>query len=138
MLKRNSTRWAFVIWLFVCVVLIQTYTASLTTLLTDYNRPPTMIDIQTLKRTGAKVGCDANSFVVKYLEEALGFKPENIVKIHSGDEYPDALETGRIMAAFLEVPYVKLFTAKHCKNFVLSGQPFNVGGFGFVSRLLSL
>ena len=131
-LSRNSSRMAFIVWLFVALVITQSFTASLTTLLTVQQLNPTTVDIETLKQTGAKVGCDGNSFVVKYLE-VLGFHPENIIKIYSGDDYPQALESGRITAAFLEVPYVKLFLSKYCNNFITSGPPFKVGGFGFVS-----
>ena len=84
----------------------------------------------------AKVGCDGNSFVVKYLEEALGFRSENIVKIRTGEEYPPALESGKISAAFLEVPYVKLLLSKYCSNLITSGPALKVGGFGFVSTIL--
>ena len=135
-LSTNSTRLAYLAWLLMCLILTSSFTASLTSLLTVPQLRPATIDIETLKKTGAKVGCDANSFVVKYLEDALGFEPQNIVKIHSEDEYPLALESGKIKAAFLEVPYVKLFLAKHCKNFTTSGQPLNVGGFGFVSTYI--
>lgn len=124
---------AFVVWLFVAMVVTQSFTASLTTLLTVQQLNPTTISIETLKQTGVKVGCDGNSFVVKYLEEVLGFQPNNIMKMYSGDDYPQALESGYIAAAFLEVPYVKLFLSKYCNGFITSGPTFKVGGFGYVS-----
>ncbi|XP_062102999.1 glutamate receptor 2.8-like [Humulus lupulus] len=130
-LTRNSSRMAFVVWLFVAMVITQSFTASLTTLLTVDQLTPTTVSVETLKKTGAKVGCDGNSFVVKYLEEVLRFRPENIVKMYSGDDYPQALQTGKIAAAFLEVPYAKLLLSKYCNNFTTSGQTFKIGGFGY-------
>lgn len=121
-----------VVWLFVALVITQSYTASLTSLLTVQRLDPTTVDIETLKKTGAKVGCDGTSFVVKYLEEVLGFHPNNIKKIYLEDDYPEALTRGDIAAAFLEIPYVKVFLAKNCKGFI-TGPIFKVGGFGFVS-----
>lgn len=115
------------------MVITQSFTASLTSFLTVDQLTPTTITVETLIKTGAKVGCNGNSFVFKYLKEVLRFEPENIIRMYSGDEYPQALQTGKIAVAFLEVPYVKLFLAKYCNNFTTSGQPFKIGGFGYVS-----
>jgi hypothetical protein len=132
-LHSNLSRMAMAVWLFVALVIIQSFTASLTTLLTVQRLDPVKVDIETLKNNGAKVGCDANSFVVKYLEKVLGFHPNNIKRMYTEDGYPQALMTGEIAAAFLEVPYVKMYLAKHCDGFTTSGPTFKVGGFGFVS-----
>ena len=132
-LHSNLSRMTRVVWLFVALVITQSFTASLTSLLTVQQLDQTTIDIETLKKSGAKVGCDANSFVGKYLEVVLGFQPNNIRRIGSGDYYPRALKSGEIAAAFLEAPYVKVFLAKYCEGFTTSGPAFKVGGFGFVS-----
>nr|POE90492.1 glutamate receptor 2.2 [Quercus suber] len=130
-LHSNLSRMTMVVCLFVALVITQSFTASLTSLLTVQQLDQTTIDIETLKKSGAKVGCDANSFVVKYLEVVLGFQPNNIRRIGSGDYYPQALKSGEIAAAFLEAPYVKVFLAKYCEGFTTSGPAFKVGGFGF-------
>ncbi|KDO38032.1 hypothetical protein CISIN_1g039381mg, partial [Citrus sinensis] len=54
----------------------------------------------------------------------------NIEPIFSENRHRQALTSGEIAAAFLEVPYVKLFLAKNCKNFT-TGPTYSVGGFGF-------
>ncbi|XP_055959688.1 glutamate receptor 2.8-like [Mercurialis annua] len=131
-LHSNLSRMAMAAWLFVALVITQSFTANLTTLLTVKRLDPILVTVETLKESRAKVGCDGSSFVVKYLEQALGFDPENIVRMYSGDHYAEALSTGEIAAAFLEVPYVKVFLAKNCKGFSTSGPTFRVGGFGFV------
>ncbi|KAF5188943.1 Glutamate receptor 3.2 [Thalictrum thalictroides] len=87
--------------------------------------------IEYLRMTNAKVGCD-RGFVGKYLEDVFGLHPKNIRLFDSDTDYPLALEKGEIVAAFLEVPYVKVFLAKHCKDFVVVGPTYAVGGFGFV------
>ncbi|XP_059451031.1 glutamate receptor 2.8-like [Corylus avellana] len=130
-LHSNLSRMAMAVWLFVALVITQSFTASLTTLLTIQRLDPIKVDIETLKKSGAKVGCDANSFVVKYLEEVIGFHPNNIKRMHTEDDYPQALMTREIAAAFLEVPYVKMYLAKYCDGFTTSGPTFKVGGFGF-------
>nr|XP_017253603.1 PREDICTED: glutamate receptor 2.9-like [Daucus carota subsp. sativus] len=130
-LHSNLPRMAAVIWLFVALVITSSYTASLTSLLTIQNLNPMVTNVETLRRTGAKVGCDGNSFVVKYLVDVLKFEPHNIEKIYSEDDYPKALKSGKIAAAFLEVPYIKVLLATNCDGF-MTGETFKVGGFGFV------
>ncbi|KAK2665833.1 hypothetical protein Ddye_004407 [Dipteronia dyeriana] len=130
-LHSNLSRMTMVVWLFVALVITQSYTASLTSLLTIQRLDPSIVDVETLKRSGAKVGCDGDSFVVKYLE-TIGFNPHNIIKKYSEDDYPEALISGSIAAAFLEVPYVKVFLAKQCHHNFTTGEMIKVGGFGFV------
>lgn len=127
---------AMVVWLFVALVITSSYIASLTSLLTLGQLDQTSINVETLKSSNAKVGCDANSYVGKYLEDVLGFKPANIKNISTSEEYHQALMRKEIAAAFLEIPYVKVFLAKHCNGFSTLSQTFKVGGFGFVCTLL--
>lgn len=87
-----------------------------------------------LRRIGAKVGCDGNSFVVKYLE-VLKSQPPYVKKIFSEIDYPEALLRGDTAAAFHEIPYVEVFLAKYCNGFI-TGQIFKVGEFGFVTSSL--
>ncbi|XP_059451026.1 glutamate receptor 2.8-like [Corylus avellana] len=130
-LHSNLSRMAMAVWLFVALVITQSFTASLTSLLTVQRIDPKKVDVETLIKSGAKVGCDANSFVVKYLEVVVGFDPNNIKRMRTEDDYPQALMSGEIAAAFVEVPYVKMYLAKYCDGFTTSGPTFKVGGFGF-------
>ena len=93
---------------------------------------PSMPDIDTLQRTNAKVGCNGNSFIVRYLTNMLNFKPENIVKVKSMVGYEEAFNRGDIGAAFFVVPHAKVFLAKFCKGYTTTGPTFKLGGFGFV------
>ncbi|WOG91775.1 hypothetical protein DCAR_0311026 [Daucus carota subsp. sativus] len=136
-LHSNLSRMAAVIWLFVALAITSSYTASLTSFLTYQNFDPPVTTVETLIRTGAKVGCNGNSFVVKYLQHVLDFDPQNIVRIYKEDDYPEALRSGQIAAAFLEVPYIKLLLAKNCKGFK-TGESYKVGGFGFSGTLRKL
>ncbi|XP_073124758.1 glutamate receptor 2.6-like isoform X2 [Henckelia pumila] len=92
---------------------------------------PVIDHIEILKSENAHVGCSKRSFVKGYLEEALHFKSENIKNFTSTEAYADALWSGEIAAAFLEVPVAKLFVAKYCKSFVIAGPTYQVGGYGF-------
>jgi ABC-type amino acid transport substrate-binding protein len=129
---------AMLAWLFVALVIMQTYTANLTSILTVQQLEPTVDDIETLQNSNAIVGYSSASFVGKYLVEVLRFNPKNIKTYTSPDEYARDLENREIEAVFLEVPVAKLFLARYCKGFTIAGPVYKVGGFGFVIILLYL
>ncbi|KAJ6360795.1 hypothetical protein OIU77_004755 [Salix suchowensis] len=131
-LSSNLSRIVMVVWLFLALVLTQSFTASLSAIFFDQGNHPATVDVETLRNTGAKIGCDGGSFVAAYLRDVLNIHPDNIVKIYSGDAYAKALVSGEIDAAYLEVPYLKVFLAKYCEGFTTSGPIYKVGGFGFV------
>lgn len=118
-------------WFFVVFILTASYTASLSSMLTvkqlEHN-----IDIDWLKTNNKNIGCDGDSFVRKYLENVLEFRPDNI---HVVPEETDYLEWFKknITAAFLELPYEKVFINKHCKNYTTNPATHRFGGLGFVS-----
>ncbi|XP_077231201.1 glutamate receptor 2.9-like [Tasmannia lanceolata] len=130
-LRSNFSRVVIVVWLFVVLILTSSYTASLTSMLTVQRLQPTVDDIESLRRNNAMVGC-AGGLVQKYLEDVLQFSSKNIKKISSADDYPEELRSGKIAAAFLEIPYLKVFLAKYCKGFTMTGPTYSLGGFGFV------
>lgn len=94
---------------------------------------PSVLDIQTLQERNSPVGCNGNSFIVKYLIDILKFKPENIKKINSIGDYPAAFQNKDIEAAFFVSPHAKVFLAKYsCHGLIKAGNTFRLGGFGFV------
>lgn len=126
-----------VVWLFVALVLTQTYTANLTTILTLQRLEPAVSDIESLRNGNAVVGNCRGSFVASYLEHVLDIHPRNIKNYNSPADYAQALRSQEIAAAFLEVPFAKLFLAKYCKEFTIAGPTFKVGGFGYVCLQVS-
>ncbi|XP_047156258.1 glutamate receptor 2.5-like [Vigna umbellata] len=120
-------------WLFVILIATSTFTASLTSMMTFSQLVPSVLDIQTLQKRNSPVGCNGNSFIVKYLTEVLNFKPENIRKIYSVSDYPNAFQNKYIEAAFLSTPHTKVFLAKYsCKGLIKAGNTFKLDGIGFV------
>ncbi|XP_022877452.1 glutamate receptor 2.8-like isoform X1 [Olea europaea var. sylvestris] len=130
-LHSNLSRMAMVVWLFVALIITQSYTASLTSMLTVQNLVPKVANIETIKSKNAMIGYSQKSFVEGYLEGPLGFKSNNIRSFATEDEYAKALRSGAIAAAFLEAPVAKLFVAKYCKSFTIAGPAYQVGGYGF-------
>ncbi|KAF2295244.1 hypothetical protein GH714_032275 [Hevea brasiliensis] len=120
-------------WLFLLLVVSSTFTATLTSVLSNpHSEPFTAADVDVLKRKDAMVGCDGSSLIVQYLEKVIRFKPQNIKTIASSDDYAKALASGDIKAAFILMPHAKVFLAKYCSGFTISGPIYKLGGFGFV------
>ncbi|KAA8523964.1 hypothetical protein F0562_010605 [Nyssa sinensis] len=131
-LHSNLSRMAMVVWLFVALIITQSYTASLSSMLTVQRLEPTIADIETLKSSNAMVGYCKGSYVARYLMDVLHLKPNNIKNFAAAEEYVQAFREGEIAAAFLDVPFAKVFLAKYCKRFTIAGPTYKVGGFGFV------
>ncbi|KAF5473005.1 hypothetical protein F2P56_009656 [Juglans regia] len=127
----NSTRVVVVAWLFVVFVLTSSYTASLSSMLTVQQLQPTFTDIQWLKKNNLKVGCSGNSFIKEYVMNVLNISSENIVNLSNEYMYLEEFQCNNIAAAFLELPYEKVFLNNYCKGY--SGtMPINrYGGLAF-------
>uniref|UniRef100_A0A7N0ZV48 Glutamate receptor n=1 Tax=Kalanchoe fedtschenkoi TaxID=63787 RepID=A0A7N0ZV48_KALFE len=132
-LHSNMSRMTMLVWLFVALVVTQSYTASLTTMLTVPKLHPQKLDMNELKRHKEKVGCNWNSFVCDYLKVS-GIREENILKVHNADDYPQLLKNRTIRAAFLITPYAKILLARHCQHYATAEPTVKIGGFGFVFK----
>ncbi|KAJ3695339.1 hypothetical protein LUZ60_000716 [Juncus effusus] len=78
----------------------------------------------------SRISCSGFGFVLNYLKDVLHYKQEIILATNSSD-YPNAFQNGTITAAFLEVPYVRVFLSKY-KGYTVYGETHMLGGFGFV------
>lgn len=135
-LHSNLSRMTMVVWLFVALIITQSYTASLSSMLTAQRLEPAIKDVATLKKMNATVGYCKGSFLKSYLIGTLGFDPAKIKKYPSTAAYAKALNTKEIAGIFLEVPPAKVFLAQYCKSFTKTEKTFKVGGFGFVSSYI--
>ncbi|KAK8654941.1 hypothetical protein V6N13_107536 [Hibiscus sabdariffa] len=131
----NLARFVVIIWCFVVLIDIQSYTASLTSLLTVEKLQPTVTDINVLLKKRESVGFLSGSFVEGML---LGLKfdksqlktyrtPEELLSL-----FVKGSANGGISAAFDEIPYIKLFLAKYCNKYTTVEPTFKTAGFGFV------
>ncbi|CAI0438638.1 unnamed protein product [Linum tenue] len=132
----NLARTVVIIWCFVVLILTQSYTASFTSLLTVQRLQPTVTDINELLRKGEFVGYQDGSFVVGLLKR-IGFRDDRLVPYDNSDHCDTLFGQGRIAAAFDEIPYIKLFLAKHCSKYMMTDPSYKTDGFGFVSSALS-
>ncbi|KAG5516992.1 hypothetical protein RHGRI_037663 [Rhododendron griersonianum] len=128
-IQSNYARIVVVVWLFLALVLTQSYTANLTSMLTISRLRPKLW-------SPSKVGCDKNTFMHNYVRDVLNYK--NVSLISDGDEYLREFEADNISAAFLEIPYAKVFVNRHCRKFTIIGTTYRFGGFGFIFQKGSL
>ncbi|XP_011012861.1 PREDICTED: glutamate receptor 2.8-like [Populus euphratica] len=130
----NLSRAVVIIWCFVVLILTQSYTASLTSLLTVQQLRPTVTDVHELIKKGAYVGYQEGSFVLGILLD-LGFDESKLIVYNSTEQCDDFLSKGSgnggIAAAFDEVPYMRLFLSKYCSKYAMIDPTFKTDGFGF-------
>ncbi|PON77900.1 Ionotropic glutamate receptor [Parasponia andersonii] len=129
--QSDNTRVAVTIWLSVVFILTASYTANLSSMLT-VKQLEQDIDIEWIRRTNQKVGCDGDSFVKEYLASVLDFNPDNIYSVPEEYDYLEWFEEKKIAAAFLELPYEKVFMNKYCKRYTTASGTYRFGGLGFV------
>lgn len=131
-----SARVVVISWYFIVLVLTQSYTASLSSLLTTQQLNPTETSMKNLLAKGGHVGYQRDSYISGKLRES-GFPNSRLVPFNSAEECEELLRKGPskggVSAAFMEVPYVKVFLGQYCKKYRMVEVSFDVDGFGFVS-----
>lgn len=126
----NLSRIAVVVWLFVVLILQQSYTASLSSILTVEQLQPTVANLDEVIRRGDYVGYLADSFMPGLLKR-LKINESKLIPFNSPEEYNDALTTGRVAVIVDEIPYLKLFLSKYCHNYTMVGPTYKFDGFGY-------
>ncbi|KAL6655759.1 hypothetical protein ACP70R_006585 [Stipagrostis hirtigluma subsp. patula] len=126
----NLSRIAVVVWLFVVLILQQSYTASLSSILTVEQLQPTVTNLEDVIRKGANVGYNNDSFLPGLLKR-LKIDKTKMIPFNSPVEYNEALSNGTVAAIVDAIPYLKVFLSKYCHNYTMIGQTYKVNGFGY-------
>ncbi|KAF8657769.1 hypothetical protein HU200_059929 [Digitaria exilis] len=126
----NLSRIAVVFWLFVVLILQQSYTASLSSILTVEQLQPTVTNLDEVISRGDNVGYLNDSFLPGLLKW-LKINESKLIPFNSPEEYNDALSTGRVAVIVDEIPYLKLFLSKYCHNYTMVGPTYKFDGFGY-------
>ncbi|GJN33927.1 hypothetical protein PR202_gb22558 [Eleusine coracana subsp. coracana] len=129
-IMNNLSRIAVVVWLFVVLILQQSYTASLSSILTVEQLQPTVTTLDEVIRKGANVGYLNDSFLPGLLKR-LRIDESKMIAFDSPEEYNDALSTGRVAVIVDEIPYLKVFLKKYCHNYTMVGPTYKFDGFGY-------
>ncbi|KAL7097371.1 hypothetical protein ACP275_10G140500 [Erythranthe tilingii] len=131
--ERNmvSNNWSFfvlVLWLFMAFILMQSYTANLSAILT-------VDQLKFAFSDSYYVGCQEGSFMKEFLINQLHISPSRLRSYNSSEEYHKAMskgsKNGGIDAIFDEIPYMKLFLNKYDPQYKMAGPTYRTGGFGF-------
>ncbi|KAJ3704821.1 hypothetical protein LUZ61_008526 [Rhynchospora tenuis] len=130
-LVSNLSRLVVIIWVFVVLILQQSYTASLTSKLTVEQLQATVTSIDQVIKEGSYVGYLDDSFMPALLKR-LGVNESKMIVLSSPEDYNVALSTGRVAAVVDEIPYLKVFLNKFPKNYSMVGPTYKTDGFGFV------
>ncbi|XP_031737065.1 glutamate receptor 2.5 [Cucumis sativus] len=130
----HLTKFVVIIWLFVVLIITQSYTASLASLLTVQELKPTVTDINQLLKNGENVGYQGGSFVYEILK-SLKFHDSQLKTYQSLEQMHELFlkgsTNGGISAAVDENPYIKLFLAKYCSQYTTTEPTYKADGFGF-------
>ncbi|EER96768.3 hypothetical protein SORBI_3002G209200 [Sorghum bicolor] len=126
----NLSRIAVVLWLFVVLILQQSYTASLSSILTVEQLQPTVTNIDEVIRRGDYVGYLNDSFMPELLKR-LKINETKMKAFSSPEEYNDALSTRKVAVIVDEIPYLKVFLSKYCHKYTMVGPTYKFDGFGY-------
>ncbi|KAI3876085.1 hypothetical protein MKW92_009660 [Papaver armeniacum] len=124
-------RFVIAIWLFVVLIITQSYTANLTSMLTIQRSDPTYTDAIELRDRRYNVGYQEGSFVFGMLK-GMGFHESNLIIFKSPKDFDNAFSKGTIVAAFEELPYIELLLAEYCNKYMMVGEIYQYDGLGFV------
>ncbi|XP_020547381.1 glutamate receptor 2.5-like [Sesamum indicum] len=131
--ERNmvSNKWSFfilLVWLFMAFILMQSYTANLSAILT-------VDQLKFAFSDNYYIGCQEGSFMKQFLTEQLHISALRLRTYSSPEEYHKAMSLGSqnegIDAIFDEIPYMKVFLNKYDSQYKMVGPTYRTGGFGF-------
>ncbi|KAL5773095.1 hypothetical protein ACOSP7_012712 [Xanthoceras sorbifolium] len=137
MVVKDWSRFVLVIWIGLAVILMQIYTASLSSMLTVDRFQPMFMSVDELLAKGYKVGYQKDSYVKDFLMDQLGFDESQLEEYCTTEDYYKALtkgpnENGGVAAIFDEIPFIRVFLAtKYGSKFMMAGTIYRTDGFGF-------
>uniref|UniRef100_A0ACD5Y1N4 Uncharacterized protein n=1 Tax=Avena sativa TaxID=4498 RepID=A0ACD5Y1N4_AVESA len=126
----NLSRIVLVVWLFVVLIVQQSYTASLSSILTVEQLQPTVTTLEEVIRNGRNVGYLNDSFLPQLLRR-LKIDESKMIPFDSPMEYNEALSSGRVAVIVDEIPYLKVFLSRYCHNYTMVGPTYKFDGFGY-------
>ncbi|XP_039797708.1 glutamate receptor 2.5-like [Panicum virgatum] len=133
-LKKWLSKFALINFVLLVWLLEKLYSASLTSMMTVRQLQPAVVDLNQLISNGDYIGYQSGSFV-KDLLKSLNVD-ERKIRGYRTDQYAEALMKGSwnggVAAIVDEIPYLKLFMSKHCRNHSIIGRVYKTGGFGYV------
>ncbi|CAI9298543.1 unnamed protein product [Lactuca saligna] len=124
-LSSNLSRFVMFIWLLILLILITSYTATLTSLLT--------VEQFELASKGGIVGFHGGSFIGGVTVRNMHFEGHQKRAYYSYEDYAHALsKDGEADAIVDEIPYIKMFLSKYPGDYALVSSEPITSGFAFI------
>ncbi|KAD3338449.1 hypothetical protein E3N88_33970 [Mikania micrantha] len=127
-LSSNLARFVEFVWLLVVLILISSYTATLTSLLT--------VEQFVLASEGETVGFHGGSFVAGRTVNNLHFEDYRHRPYYSYEDYAEALSKGGkhggADAIIDEIPYIKMFLGLYSADYAMISSEPTTSGFAFI------
>ncbi|CAI5483994.1 unnamed protein product [Closterium sp. Yama58-4] len=117
------------LWLLVTLVVVTSYTANMTSIITVNMLTVPSLDVNSVINANNPIAYQAGSFIEGYLLQ-LGVQKHNMVPLNSAEEYSSALVAGRAKVVVDEDPYLDLLRANHCSMAQVK-QPFSFLSMAF-------
>uniref|UniRef100_J3MBZ3 Ionotropic glutamate receptor C-terminal domain-containing protein n=1 Tax=Oryza brachyantha TaxID=4533 RepID=J3MBZ3_ORYBR len=136
-IKSHLSKIVVVIWCFVVLVLVQSYTASLSSILTAKRLRPSETDLYQILYDGDYVGYQQGSFVESFLIKQ-GFSKRMLRPYGKKEDYAQALRNGSsnggVSAIVDEIPFLNAIVSDphYQKEFQMLNRIYKTPGFGFV------
>ncbi|XP_028786394.1 glutamate receptor 2.9-like [Neltuma alba] len=132
----SATGWMVILTSFLFILVVQVYTANLTSILTQSKmKEPSFKDENETKSSNLSVGYQAGSWVEGFLVSQLKLNSSQLKALGSREKYNESLSTGTkhggVDAIFDETPYLTLFLSKYRSHFMMTGPNYKTGGFAF-------
>ncbi|XP_028773692.1 glutamate receptor 2.9-like [Neltuma alba] len=138
-LAKNCSRFVLVMWLILVFVLMQSYTACLSSILTVHQLQPRYLsENDVAEDSNINVGYHSGSFVRDLLVDNLMINSSRVKNYSSIKDYKEALDKGShnggVDAIFDEAPYFKAFLKQYGSNYAVVSTKHHAAGFGFAFR----
>ncbi|KAI4353746.1 hypothetical protein L6164_002675 [Bauhinia variegata] len=138
---KKCSWFVLLVWLGLAFVLMQSYTANLSSILTLDQLKPRYPTIDRLIRDRENVGYRHGSFIRYLLRDHLHFDESRLKNYSKLEDYRNALskgtQKGGIAAMFDELAYIKVFLKRHGSKYMMAGPTYPNHGFGFAFPLAS-
>ncbi|KAI4353751.1 hypothetical protein L6164_002680 [Bauhinia variegata] len=136
---KKCSRFVLLVWLALAFIVVQSYTANLSSILTLDQMKPSYPTIDSLIRDKENVGYRHGSFIENLLIDGLRFDKLRLKNFSKMEDYREALRKGTrnggIAAMFDELPYIKVFLKRYGSKYMMAGQTYPNSGFGFAFPL---
>ncbi|KAI9117272.1 hypothetical protein K1719_011438 [Acacia pycnantha] len=134
-LVKNCSKFVLVLWLILAFVLMQSYTACLSSILTVHQLQPRYLsEYDVINDPNANIGYNGGSYFKGFLLERLKVDKSRVKNYSTIEQYKEAIDKGSrkggVDAIFFEAPYIMVFKKYHSKYAVIETR-HRTGGFGF-------